>query len=95
MIDDLMENYRRSIAEFEHKLLLSLLPHPMDETEAREFVKANGIQFIVFPDGRQELHGFGTKLGDVFCGTEAHDTEKGIRFVTRFTPVPGCVAAWN
>ena len=95
MINDFTKQWIKTVAEFEQQLLLSLLPHPMDVTEAREFLKANNIQFLVLPDGRKELHGFGKKLGDVFCGTESHDPEKGIRLVAQFTPVAGCVAAWN
>ena len=65
----------------------------MDPEEARQFLTANNVQIVIFPDGRKELHGFGKKLGDVFCGVE--QSQNGLQFTTRFTPVPECVAKWN
>ena len=85
-LDDYLSKCHQAVAEFKKKLLRSLLPREMDDNEAVEFLTANAVQFVVFPNGREELHGFGKKLGDVFCSVESDDPKNGVHFVTRFTP---------
>ena len=80
IIDRHVTKLHRAVAEFHENLLRSLLPHEMEVDEAAKYLKENSVQFLVFPDGRTELHGFGKKLGDVFCGVEPPASNDGIRF---------------
>jgi hypothetical protein len=87
MNHDLISRMHRQFDEFKQQLLLSLLPEQMDYRDAIQFLKQNHVRFFEFHDGKQELHGFGRKLGDVFCGIEK-DEHDSLNFVTRFTPSP-------
>ena len=82
---DFVKRCHRTVAEFHDTVLRSLLPTEMETVEAAEFLNRNHVQFVTFPDGRTELHGFGKKLGDLFYGTET-DQANGVKFVARFTP---------
>lgn len=85
-MDVFVNRFARAVAEFQEKLLRSLLPREMETEEAWQFLKLNEVRLVIFPDGREELHGFGRKLGDVFCGVEKNPEDNSLHFVTRFTP---------
>ena len=76
-----------SIAEFKEGLLRQLIPEEMTDDEVIEYFKSNRVCFVTLPDGEQELHGFGRKLGDIFSGIDENDPSQGVNFVNRFTPV--------
>lgn len=85
--EDIVQKCLRSVAEFRERLLRQLIPAGVSDEDAIEFLGGQGVSFVRFPDGREELHGFGRKLGDVFSGVEEEPNE-GIKFVNRFTPNP-------
>ena len=82
---NMMQKCSRSVIKFREDLLRKLIPDGMSDEDAVDFLKEQGIKFVHLPDGREELHGFGKKLGDVFSSVE-EDKSNGIKFISRFTP---------
>ena len=84
--EDFIEKCGRSIAKFKEELLRQLIPEEMTDEEAVEYLKSNRVCFVTLPDGKEELHGFGKKLGDIFSGIDENEPSQGVNFVNRFTP---------
>ena len=85
--EELIRKCVRSIAEFKEGLLRQLIPEEITDEEAVGYLKSNRVCFVTLPDGGEELHGFGRKLGDIFSGIDENEPSQGIHFVNRFTPV--------
>ena len=77
-----------SVLTFKENLLRSLVPNSItSDEEAINFLRRNNVRFVEWPDGKQELRGFGKTLGLVEIGVIEEDKDAHIsHLVNRFTP---------